>query len=119
MRTTPEFLDAVKAAHNLPSDYALAIALGITRSSVSKLRNGKDCLGDETAEKVAELLGIEPAYVVACCHAERAKKPSQRRLWETVAEKFAHAAMLATVAALPFLADPSSPLCIMSNRRAR
>lgn len=89
MKTTAQFLDAVKAKLNLPSDYALAPVLGITKQSVSKLRNGKDCFGDETAEKVAQLLGEQPAYVIACAHAERTKSDSQRRIWETIADKFA------------------------------
>lgn len=61
MHTTTDFLDEVKDRLNLPSDYALAGALGVTRAAVSKLRNGKDSLGDTTALKVAELLDVDPA----------------------------------------------------------
>lgn len=104
MKTTIEFLDAVKVKYSLPSDYALAQILGITRSSVSKFRVGKDCLGEETACKVAELLDIEAGYVMACIASERAKKPEVKAAWKHAAEVlYGMAAALAVVVALPFI----------------
>lgn len=87
MSTTCAFLDAVKVRKALPSDYALAAELGITRSAVSRLRNRKDFFGDSTAIRVAELLEIDPAIVVAAAHAERAKKPEERAVWESMIQK--------------------------------
>lgn len=103
MKTTVEFLDAVKACSNVPSDYALASVLGITRSQVSKLRLGKDFLGDSTAMRVANVLKIDPRYVVACAHAERAKQADERALWLDIA------ALLPT--------PVQSPIIIMLNRK--
>lgn len=87
MQTTIEFLDAVKARHSLPSDYALAPVLGITRSAVSKLRNKQDFLGDQTALKVAELLDLSPGIVLSAVHAERAKDPAEKSAWNSIFEK--------------------------------
>lgn len=87
MKTTVEFLNAVKAKHHLPSDGRLAVMLGLTRASISRFQQGKDFLGDETAMKVADLLDIDPAFVVACVHAERAKRPEEKALWSSIATR--------------------------------
>jgi plasmid maintenance system antidote protein VapI len=87
MRTSVEFLDAVKARHSLPSDYSLAPVLGITRAQVSRLRNRKDFLGNQTALKVAELLDLEPGIVLSAVHSERAKSESEKAAWNSIFEK--------------------------------
>jgi Phage related protein/Helix-turn-helix len=107
MKTTVQFLDAVKAKHNLPSDYALAKILGITRSGVSKFRVGKDYLGEDTAIKVAELLDLDPGYVMVCIASERAKNPQVKAAWKYTAQLFTGiAAAVAIVAILPYQPIP-------------
>lgn len=126
MTTTCDFLDAIKARHGLPSDYALAAKIGITRSSVSRLRNHKDTLGDSTAIKVAELLEIDAGYVAACAHAERAKRADEKALWQSIMQKLGSAAALVLIgigglsAPSPAQADEhqrNDGIGIMSNRR--
>lgn len=106
MQTTIVFLDAVKAKTGARSDYALSKILGITASEVSKLRLKKSFLGDSTAIKVAKLLDIDPAIVVACSHAERAKRADEKQVWQHIAKALGGAAatvLLAIGAAtLPF-----------------
>lgn len=97
MTTTIAFLDAVKARLNMPSDYALAKKLGCTHQTVSKYRVGKDFLGDTTAIRVAELLEMDPGIVIAAAHAERAKKPEERRVWEAIIQKLGGAAALVLI----------------------
>jgi hypothetical protein len=97
MQTTLHFLDAVKARHELPSDYALAPLLGITRSEVSRLRNRKNYLGDSTAIKVAELLEIDSGIVIAAVHAERAKSDAERTAWASIFEKLGGLAALVLI----------------------
>jgi DNA-binding XRE family transcriptional regulator len=87
MKTT-EYLDAVKTRLKLPSDYALSKVLGITRESVSALRNGKNCMGIETCMKVAEILGIDEHIVYSDAQLERAKTPELMQFWLAVSEKF-------------------------------
>lgn len=87
MQTTIEFLDALKAKHGGISDYAIAPMLGITRGAVSKYRVGKDYLGDSTAIRVAELLEIDPAIVIASVHAERSKSEKEKAVWREILEK--------------------------------
>jgi DNA-binding XRE family transcriptional regulator len=87
MKTT-EYLDAVKAKLNLPSDYALSKVLGITRESVSALRNEKNCMGIETCMKVAEILAIDEHVVYSDAQLERAKTPELQHFWQAISEKF-------------------------------
>jgi transcriptional regulator with XRE-family HTH domain len=84
---TPEYLAACKTELGIESDYALASRLGITRSAVSQLQNGKAILGDDVALSVAEILGINPFKVIADANAERAKTPEMRSRWLGLAQK--------------------------------
>lgn len=102
-KTTVEFLDAVKAKHGLTSDYQLSKLIGCTHSSISHYRGGKSKLDEGTACKVAELLEIEPGYVLACIAAERSKDDKVKKAWAwSAAHLGGLAAALALVAVLPF-----------------
>lgn len=94
MKTTCDFLDAVKARHSLPSDYALAAKLGVTRAAISKFRIRKDPMGDSTAIQVAKLLELDPAVIIAAVHCERAKKPDEKAVWAAMLEKLGGLAAL-------------------------
>lgn len=85
---TIEYLQAVKTRLHITSDYALAARLGVTRSAISKLQQGKGIFGDDMALTVAQILDINPLVVIACANAERAKTPEQRARWSGVMEKF-------------------------------
>jgi transcriptional regulator with XRE-family HTH domain len=92
MQTTNEFLDAIKVRHNLPSDYKLGLLLGASSTSqVSNYRAGRSRMDEQVALKVAELLDVEPAYVVACVNHERAAAKGDDQMmavWEILAGKF-------------------------------
>lgn len=87
MKTT-EYMDAVKGKLELPSDYAIAKVLGVTRESVSGWRNGRSPFGIETAMKVGEILRIDGHKVYADGQIERAKNSAQSAFWKDIAEKF-------------------------------
>ena len=89
MKTTLDFLEAVSRKLGGASDYAIAKELGVTRSSVSKYRNGHGGFDDETALKVARILDMDPAAVAAASHAERAKTPEARQMWASIFDRFA------------------------------
>lgn len=88
MKTTIEFLDAVKEKFGIESDYALAKRLGFPLSTVSNYRTGRRVLDDDAALAVALALGLHPFTVIASANAERAKTPEQRARWSGVMEKF-------------------------------
>jgi len=99
MERTADFLDALKARHQLTSDYQLAKLLNVSSSRVANYRMDRSKLDDAIALKVAELLDLEAGYVLACVHAERAKEPRERKAWAELAKRAA--AALALLCALP------------------
>lgn len=68
---TVQYLDAAKRKLGVESDYALAKALGLTCQAVSRFRNGYGRLGNTTAVKLAEILGVPPMQVIADMELER------------------------------------------------
>lgn len=85
---TIEYLDAVKAKLSLPSDYALAKALGVVTSSIIAYRGGRSAMGIEVSMRVGEILGIDGHTVYADGQIERAKNGEQAAFWKTISEKF-------------------------------
>lgn len=74
MHTTCALLDAFKAKRHIPSDYALAAALGVSKQKISQYRRGDYCLGDDRAREIADALGLDRGEVLLSIHAERARK---------------------------------------------
>ena len=73
------WIDRVKAAKGWDSDYKAAKELGMTRSGMSSIRTGDSAtLSEETAIKVAEILGINPAGVILDQVAQRIKSAPVR-----------------------------------------
>lgn len=94
---TQQLLDAAKSAQGLPSDYALAARMGISRSGVSGYRNGRTRPDDEMAARLAALAGLDPDATVASMHAERAPSEPERQRWERIAERLQRGAVAASV----------------------
>ena len=86
MKSSVQWLDQAKAKHSL-SVYALAPRLGIGRAQMSRYRNGLDFLSDDAAFKLAALLEIDPAQIIASAHAERAKSGEAKAFWMQWAER--------------------------------
>lgn len=93
MKTTVEFLDAVKARQGISSSYALAKSLGFAESRISHYYAGRRFLSDETALVIAELLDMAPGYVLACIAAERAETDVTRKAWSKAAKALAGTAV--------------------------
>ncbi|WP_454710700.1 helix-turn-helix domain-containing protein [Cupriavidus nantongensis] len=88
MKTTLEYVDAVKIKLDLPSDYAIAKALCVTRAAISSYRTGRSYFDDLTAVRVAEVLGINPMEVIAAANRERAKSEDARKVWSGLWNRF-------------------------------
>ncbi|KVD37924.1 helix-turn-helix domain-containing protein [Burkholderia ubonensis] len=88
MKTTIDWLDAVKARLDLPSDYAAAKVLGVTRQAVSSWRNGHQPLPEEMCLKMAEILDVSPFEVLATVKIERIRDEERRAVWTRALEKF-------------------------------
>lgn len=87
MKSSINFLDAIKQKYSLTSDGQLARMLNVTSASISSLRQGKSYLGEDSCIKVAELLRISPEFVMSCANAERAKNDKVRLVWERLASR--------------------------------
>ena len=110
MKTTVEFLDAVRAAHGLTSDYQLAKHLKIRAARISNYRNGHTLFDEETCLLIAADLDLDPGYVFACIASERANKPEVKAAWKKTADLlYGLAAALAIVAVLPYVLLPPHP----------
>lgn len=88
MKTTADFLDALRVKLEVPSDYALGTKMQMHRQQMSRYRTLNSTFDDAMSLRVAEILELEPAFVVACMHHQRAKEPAEKTLWQNIAERF-------------------------------
>jgi hypothetical protein len=86
MRTTSQYLDALKERLNVTSDYALAKHLGIRQSTISSYRHRGSHFGEDLSIRVAEILEIDPGEVLAAMAAERTKCPAARKAWARLSD---------------------------------
>lgn len=71
-----DWIDKVKAARGWESDYRVAKELGFSRNTIGNFRAGRNqSMDEETAVKVAQALGVDPAAVIIDQVAERSKDP--------------------------------------------
>lgn len=97
MRTTRDFIDLARSHGGLPSDYAVAKQIGISRQLVSQLRSERIPMSVEVAEKLAPLCGVDAGVIYAEAKACGAKRTEVRRFWERVAKGLAAAFVLGAV----------------------
>ena len=83
----PALLDKAKVIHSLPSDYKLALIMGVNLTSLANYRNGKTLPDARVIRQICNLTGDDPAVLVAEIEAERAKTSDARELWQQVAER--------------------------------
>lgn len=109
MKTTLDFLEAVKTKHGFTSDYQLSKHLECTRGAISSYRTGRTHLDEEMACKIADDLGIEAGFVLSCIASERSKNAKVKAAWAWTANHLgglaAALAVIAVIAVLPFGLD--------------
>lgn len=69
------------------SRFRIAKELGLTSSRMYQLFDHGGTYNEETAYKVAKLLDLEPAAVMAAALAERTKNPEIQAVWKGLLEK--------------------------------
>lgn len=112
MRTTLEFLDAVRAKHGLTSDYQLAKFLGVRQSTISNYRNRNGGLDERMALKVAAALDLDAAHVLACVAAERTPDAEVKKAWQRAAA--ATAAVILSALAWTFCPEQGGDVTLIS-----
>jgi len=88
MKTLNDYLDDLKAKTG--SDYKTAEALKTNRSTISCIRK-RNLMSDETAIKVAEILGINPSEVLIAAAIARSEG-DVKKAWTKAAERLGIAA---------------------------
>lgn len=73
-----EWIDRVKTARGIDSDYAAAKLLGLSKQAISTYRTRLSTLDENASITVAEALGMKPAGVILDQAAERVKSPEVR-----------------------------------------
>lgn len=82
-----DFVQRLRDLYDIRSDYGLAKALKISRNAISAHKHNRSKhFSEETAYKIAEMLNVDPAYVMACLAAERAKDERVRETWQRVSK---------------------------------
>jgi len=108
---TPELLDAARSRAGIPSDYALAARLGVTRASVSGWRRGKQVPDAGHVFELANLAGLDGVTVwaeIELQRAELAQLPLNVAAWRSLLQRLGGAAAaVAMVAGLGVAPSPS------------
>ena len=81
MKTTQEFYQDIQKKYDLKSNYSVAKIIGCPESTASRWRDGKNIFDEKYCLIVAELLDLEPAFVLACASAEHAKDETAKKGW--------------------------------------
>lgn len=95
-------LDKAKVVHRLPSDYKLALVMGVKQTTLANYRQGKTLPDARVIRLICELTGDDPALLAAEIEAERATTEDARALWREVVQRLQstlHAAIFSVVAA--------------------
>lgn len=93
-----ELLEQAKTRANLPSDYALAKAIGVKTGHVSDWRKGKRHPSDDEAVQLATLAGMDEMQVIAAIHYETATSEKKKEFWKCYLESRGIAATACFVA---------------------
>jgi len=102
---TIDYLEEVRKLTEKKTDYAVAKMIGIPQSKIIAYKKGTT-FGEGACEKVAQVLNIPLAAIMADMEAERAKRTTIREAWEKAADTLRNVAavvllMVFTVGAAP------------------
>lgn len=81
--TVGHLLDKAKVIHRLPSDYKLALVMGVAQKSLRNYRDGKTLPDARVIGKICELTGDDAGLLLAQIEAERASEAHNRAQWAT------------------------------------
>ncbi len=91
-------LEKAKVMHRLPSDYKLALVMGISHSALTSYRQGKTLPDTRVISLICDLTGDDPALLAVQIEEQRAKTDEARALWHQVAQRLQAAAATAVFA---------------------
>lgn len=74
MKTISDYLNDYRAAKGIPSDYALARELGLTKQAISRYRHNAGAPDNDVCWRIAEGAGADYSAVVATAELARAQR---------------------------------------------
>jgi hypothetical protein len=95
MLTSIQILDLLK--EKFGSDYRTAKEMEIAQPKLSKIRNSNAIMNDEQGLKAAQILGLEPEFIISSLVAERSKASPAYSILQKIADKFEPKAAAAAV----------------------
>ena len=105
-----------KHVQKIQSDNAGAIALGVSRATVSLWKQGKNA-EIHYVERMAVDIGDSPEMWSAVVMAERSNSADEKAAWSRIAQKLASVAMLALIA-VGFGATPTATTASPGSAKA-
>lgn len=87
MRTIDQVIDMARQVQKVPSDYKLALTLGIGGTALSNYRNGRSFPDEKACVKLANAMGEDPDLLVVEMQAQRAKTDEARTVWLNIAKR--------------------------------
>lgn len=118
--TPAEYLEAAKAALNLPSDYAIAKAMGIDGGRLLKLKRGTRPMDEAEAIWIATTIQADPAQVMADLAEQREKNPKKKDFLKGFMKRAAAlAAICCTLGLISFDGAGSAQAATGGRRRLR
>lgn len=111
-----DYIDAIKERHSLRSDYAASKLIGISPNRISNYRTNRSDFDGDIIPRIAELLSMDAAVIVADIAAARAKTTFERDAFSRLAA-LARAATVAasvtviTVASAGFISGNDAYTC--------
>lgn len=106
MTKTQHYLGMVKERLGLTSDYQLAAAIEVNKGRISEMMKGTKHATPYVAFKIAEILSLEPACVLAEIESESAPTEQQKDYWKGFVSRVGRQA--AGIAALALLGSFSA-----------
>lgn len=117
MRTIDQVLDRAREVQKVPSDYKLALCLGIGQTALSSYRNKRSLPDEKACSKLAAAIGEEPDLLLVEMQAHRAKDDETRALWTRLAKRlqggFASVALMLAIASVLLVATTAPALAAL------
>ena len=101
MNATKYYIELLRSHTTKNSDYAIAKLLNVSRSTMTKYKQGRSSIDSDQALKVGQILGINPLVIVAECKANNSKNIDNMQHWKRLAEALKKTSL--TLAILPTL----------------
>jgi plasmid maintenance system antidote protein VapI len=112
MKTIINYLDDLKEKNG--SDYRVAKLLKTNQTTISTIRNRNQC-GEDTAIKIADLLGVSREEVLIAAAIARSNNEDAKHAWENISKRAGIAASIGFAAAyIPyFISAIYNQVCIL------